>query len=219
MYERKLDDLDQDARRLSLVLHGISFSRGDTPGTLREMVIAELKRLGLSEIIRDVDRAHRYGRKQFSDGRPSQPVIVRFTKWHSRNELYQSRFKSKFIVQADLTHRRESLVAFAKKQQALGERAKAIVKTVGVDKNCALYAVSISGELFQFSSELEFHIIVLAMENSCLKIIELHKHLRTAEFGFTPPNTPVCYKHCCAKDDVNVIVPQPSLNPLLSKGQ
>ena len=104
-----------------------------------------------------------------------------------------------FIIQADLTHRREDLLAFAKEQQTSWERAQAVVKIVGVDKNCALYAISINGELFHFSSELEFHTAVISMENSCMKILQLHKHLRTEEFGYNSPAEPICYKNCCKK--------------------
>ena len=205
LFERKLDDLDQYSRRLSLVLHKIKFTHGESPASLRLVVVDELKRLGLAHIVQDVDRAHRYGEKQRTHGYLTQPVIVRFTKWHSRDQFYQKRTQSNFMIYADLTQRRTNLLDFAKNKIEIEKKRG--IKRAGVDKNCSLYIISLTGEIRHFNSEIELEACINNIENSCKLITHIHKHLRSYQHPFAfqtviKPLAPRCDGNCCVDTEV-----------------
>ena len=172
LYSQKLDDVDQYSRRLNLVLKGFKRETHESPASIRNKVVHELKRLGLQHIITDIDRAHRYL------DRSEQAVIVRFSKWNARNELYKKRFDCTWRIQADITHRRQDLLEYARAQTAENDIFKGIVKSVGIDRNCSLFALTITGKLLRFNSKLEFATIIHRAEFMCRKVIHLHTFLR-----------------------------------------
>jgi hypothetical protein len=56
---RKIDDVDQYSKRYNLIIDGLPLRRNETPDSIRDSVIAELKRLKLNIDALEVDRAHR----------------------------------------------------------------------------------------------------------------------------------------------------------------
>ena len=172
LYARKVDDLDQYSRRLSLVLKGFKRQAHESPASIRNDVIKELKRLGLDSIVPNVDRAHRYL------DRSQHAVIVRFTKWHSRNDFFNKRFDCTWRIEADITDRRQELLDYARTQISENNTFKDVIKSVGIDRNCSLYAITITGKLFHFNSELEFASIISKANFMCRKVIHLHTFLR-----------------------------------------
>ena len=61
-----------------------------------------------------IDRAHRIGPKKTVDGETRQQMIVRFTTWRHRSEVYRARKKAKKVkIHLDLTKRRLDLLILA----------------------------------------------------------------------------------------------------------
>ena len=59
LLERHLDDSNEYAQRLNLIVENISLRRNQTPNDMKQMILAEARRLrlGLQEF--EIDRCHR----------------------------------------------------------------------------------------------------------------------------------------------------------------
>ena len=116
LFERKLDDLESYGRRQNIRIVGIPAPAEGKKETAEEVTAAvkiELDKLKVPhfQFNRDVVRAHRVGKK-FKDknNRVVHPVIVRFTSWRSRTDVYKKRKKDGNIrIYPDLTKRRVKL--------------------------------------------------------------------------------------------------------------
>ena len=161
LLERRLDDLDQYVKRPNLILDNVWIKRGETPASIKQVIMDEIERLQLDIDLHEVDRAHRIERPYIDDnGFRQQAVIVRFTGWGSRDIFYQARKQSRFFCRADLTPRREDILEKAKQKIIDHEHYADLVDYVFVDKNCILQACSTDGRIVGFSSDLEFDNLV-----------------------------------------------------------
>ena len=102
---------------------------------MKQMILAEARRLrlGLQEF--EIDRCHRMFDSYEIDGWRYQPTIIRFTSWSARDTFYQARKQFKWSISAHLTPRREQILHEAK---ALIEHPllKGSIQYFFVDKNC-----------------------------------------------------------------------------------
>ena len=187
LLSRKVDDNNQYARRMNLVIHGISVQRNESPDSLRQKVITELNRLGLRDAISNLDRAHRYG---YRAGQ-KQAVIVRFNTWHARNLLYDNRKQCTWNLTADLTDRRHNLLN-AVSSEVFNDPLMAYA---AVDRNCTLYAMSTSGKSINFSSLEEYTLARNAIKDDCKRLSQYYDFLRVSEF--LRANEPDCSCNSC----------------------
>lgn len=156
LLRRKIDDTEQYTRRPNLVIDGIYLKEHESPSALRKYVVKELTSLGLDVHDKDVDRVHRH-EDPYRDNQNYmvQPVIVRFTSWSARNNVYNARRESRFKMRADLTPRRHQILDFAR-DLVTDKKLASVIDFVAADRNCRLIARTTSGAFHGFSSELEF---------------------------------------------------------------
>ena len=116
----------------------------------------------------EIDRAHRTGKKyQDNQGKWQQPVLLKFNSWSSRNRMYNLRKDSHLHMKADLTVRNESVLNYAKDQIGQpGSSANKYVKYAYADRNCTLTAFTSTGRFLKFTSEFEFDMLILNIENT-----------------------------------------------------
>ncbi len=168
LLERRIDYGYQYCRRLNLMVDGIPIKRGETPSSIRSSVMDEINRLGLNIANCEVDRAHRAEHSYYRNGVKQQPVIVRFVSWSARDKLYQVRKDSNLHFRPDMTDRRRNILQHAR--QEIAARAESgdpkLVEFVGMDRNCRLFMRSAAGSMYHFSTELEFDLQYLALEDS-----------------------------------------------------
>ena len=163
---RRVDDSEQYGRRLSLLLEGIDISPRETPASIRVLILREIDRLDLEIDDLEVSRAHRYGIPTYDKhGTRKQTVIVRFVSWFARNAFYQARKRSKFIMKADLTDRRQNIINYARKMWYDNECVNSVINFVCVDKNCRMTAISYDDKVWGFSSKEEFMYLVDYLES------------------------------------------------------
>ena len=156
LLRRKLDDTEQYTRRPNLVIDGFRVSPGESPTSLRKKLLNEIDSLNIDIDDCDIDRVHRHEESYFDTyGNKMQPVIVRFTSWYARNELYRVRKESRYRFRADITSRRQQILDFARDYVELNNLSN-VIDFVTVDRNCRLILRSKSGIILGFSSELEF---------------------------------------------------------------
>ena len=108
---------EQYSRRLCLRIDGIDPAIGGDHETA-EQCLNKVKKVfeELDVEVPDaaIDRAHRVGAKKMVNGRSSQQMIVRFTTWRHRSEVYRARKRSKKVkIHLDLTKRRLDLLILA----------------------------------------------------------------------------------------------------------
>ena len=108
--QNELDELDQYGRRNSLLFHGIPETEKDTT----EAVLTVCHRsLGLRIDSQYVDRSHRLGQIHEDATRKSRPIIVKFTSYGPRNDIFKTKCKlkgSKTMITKNLTKRRSELL-------------------------------------------------------------------------------------------------------------
>ena len=182
---QKVDDTEQYTRRLNLIVSGLPVQKGSSDSDIRQMILAEIKRLKLPLTERDVDRAHRI-RKPFKDknGRLQVPIIVRFASWFARNEVYSKRRESSFFWSADLTERRRELLDVAKKELLVdGSPAQKLIKSAVVDRNCRLVLVTNDKRIFSFNSTMELHRAVQNIEDTQAPYDHIWKILENVKKG------------------------------------
>ena len=149
LLERKIDDNESYHRRQSLRIIGIPLNENGVKETESEClnkVKAEVVKLGVNLSNCEFDRAHRIGaiKKDRAGNVLPNPMIVRFSSWRARTEVYRNRIKKgnvRFYI--DLTKRR-----FVLKQQAMEEtKDNPLVSFVFADINNNLCIKVKSGEL------------------------------------------------------------------------
>ena len=155
---RRIDDGDQYARRLNLLVDGIPTKRAEKPDSIRATIMNEIQRLGCDIANCELDRAHRAEHPYYRDGVRHQAVIVHFISWSARDKLYQARKKSTFHFRPDMTDRRRDILQYARSDIAArsDSGAQKLVDFAGMDKNCRLFLRSTDGRMLHFSSEFEF---------------------------------------------------------------
>ena len=146
-----LDDNEQYGRRLCLRISGIELDQNESA----DVCLSKCK-----EVFTDVkvnipencmDRAHRIGKKKVVDGVLSQMMIVRFTTWRHRTEVYRARKNcNKYSIFLDLTTQRLNLLKRAR-DLVIGDDK---VDFVFADVNCRL-TVKFKDGSFRFFEELE----------------------------------------------------------------
>lgn len=160
---RRIDDNNQYSRKVNLIIDGLDVKRGDSDRQIRKLVIAEIRKLKLDILDREVDRAHRHARA-FKDrnGRWHTPVIARFTSWNARNEFYSNRMKlANIYVSADLTELRSNNLMEAKSRVSTpNSRESKLIEAVFADRNCHVTLKSVDGRYLKFNSMIEFDRLV-----------------------------------------------------------
>ena len=117
----KLDSLEQYGRRENLRLHNILEVPGNKDDGETE-IIKVAKELNVKLESKDIQRAHRLGKKKPSAEKP-RPIIVRFTSYKKRNEIIHAKrnlkkseaYKNSFISE-DLTPLRAKLLNYCKNE-------------------------------------------------------------------------------------------------------
>ena len=111
-------------------------------------IFADDLELNISDAV--IDRAHRIGKVIKIVERQFRQVIVRFTTWRHRSEVYRARKKAKHLrIKWDLTHSRIST----------SDKANQILKPKGdkyyafADINCRIFAKL--DEVFNYLSNLD----------------------------------------------------------------
>jgi hypothetical protein len=108
--EAKLDQAEQYSRRNNLRISGIVESDDEDTDS---KVLNIASKLGLKLSINEIDRSHRVGPKQTKNKRD---ILVKFTNYHARNNLFKSRVKCKnndmkgIFINEDLTRARSNLL-------------------------------------------------------------------------------------------------------------
>ena len=108
--------MEQYQRRLCLRINGIQCSADETAEDCLEKVKSLFKaelNMEIPELA--IDRAHRIGRVSHAEnGKKYQSIIVRFTTWRFRTQVFKARKKTtKFKIHLDLTRKRIKLLAKA----------------------------------------------------------------------------------------------------------
>ena len=172
LHARKIDDLEQVSRKINLRLKGILVNRNDSPEMILQQIYEEIESCDVIIPREEIDRVHRVGRKYMFNSKLQQDVLIKFRTWRSRNIMYQNRKKFSFLVQADLTTRREDLFSFAKGEcQPKSSRnvesmaMDRVVEFVFCDINCKIKFKSKTNKFYSFSSEIEFLNLVDRLDN------------------------------------------------------
>eukprot|EP00112_Aurelia_sp_Birch-Aquarium-sp1_P026640 Seg96.2 transcript_id=Seg96.2/GoldUCD/mRNA.D3Y31 product="hypothetical protein" protein_id=Seg96.2/GoldUCD/D3Y31 len=154
--EARSDDNEQYHRRLCLRIDGVALKDGEDGESGPECLelVKDLLEKELKVIIPEMafDRAHRIGpvKENGDTKKRSRQIIVRFTTWNHRTQVYRARKKTeKFKVRLDLTYRRAKIL----------ERASELLKGkkgcfVFADVNCRL-TLFIDDKYNSFSNEQE----------------------------------------------------------------
>ncbi len=191
LLERRVDDGDQYCCRLNLLIDGIPIKRGESPSSIRTTIWNEINRLGVDINKCEVDRAHRAEHPFYDrNGIKQQAVIVRFVSWSARDKLYQARKNSNLHMRPDMTDRRREVLHHARDKIAAhaSSGSEKLIDFVGVDRNCRLFLRSVGGKLQNFSSELEFDQLHLALEDRALGHAEhLHDDWGRYDVDGVPP--------------------------------
>lgn len=96
----EIDKLEQYQRRSNLRVFGIPETVNENTDNLIVNLANEKLKVKLN--ISDIDRSHRVGRK----GNKPRPIIVKFTSYRSRQEIFRSKAKLKgerITIREDLT--------------------------------------------------------------------------------------------------------------------
>ena len=154
--EARSDDNEQYHRRLCLRIDGVALKDGEDGESgpeclklVKDLIKKEMK-VNIPEMA--FDRAHRIGsvKEDADTQKRSRQIIVRFTTWSHRTQVYRARKKTeKFRVRLDLTYRRAKIL----------ERASELLKGkkgcfVFADVNCRL-TLYLDDKYHSFSNERE----------------------------------------------------------------
>ena len=171
--EAKYDDVEQYGRRLCLRVNDVPVTKDETSQEVEDKLREEFVKMGLNLPDNAIDRAHRIGRKyqvqQESDNAnvtgviTKQQVIIRFTSWRFRTEVYRKRKNSKkFKFKIDLTKRRFMLLKNAKQTTKDVEGVDYIFCYV----NCRLNIKFMDGRVRAFNSESEVASLISTLDES-----------------------------------------------------
>ena len=108
------------------------------------------------------------GGRSYTDknGKYHTPVIARFTSWYARNCLYEVRKDSRLYIKADLTARRQDLLAWALRRLEDEKRVANVCKYIFADRNCHLTIHTHDGRYLRFNSNDEFDRLLNYIEDS-----------------------------------------------------
>ena len=110
------EETEQYSRRLCLRIYGIKCEDNESAEVCLQKCVKVFEELGVSIPNVCIDRAHRVGKAIFKDGLKKQPMIVKFTTWRHRTEVFRARKKLKdYTIYLDLTRERLSLLKEARK--------------------------------------------------------------------------------------------------------
>jgi len=119
----KIDALEQYGRRENLRFHGIPENTTDSNDDGEEMVLSIAKALNIKLDTKDIQRAHRIGKKPDKVQSKPRPIIARFISFKKRNEVLYAKSKlkeidcfSKVFITEDLTPLRSKLLNYVKKE-------------------------------------------------------------------------------------------------------
>ena len=157
---RLVDGNSQYSRKNNLILDGLFIPKEANDSVIRKLVIAQIRRAKVNIADHQVDRAHRIERPyRDQNGKLHIPIIVRFTGSHARNLVYVARKSFKAFVRADLTSRRQSMLAEMKTLiNDTESRASKLLAYVFADRNCYITVKSKDDRYFKLSgmkSELD----------------------------------------------------------------
>ncbi len=113
-----VDDQEQYQRRLCLRISGIPTPKAgesESREDCLEKVKSQFKdQLELDILDTVIDRAHRIGKARVVDGKRYRQVIVRFTTWRHRTQVYRARKKAQsHKINLDLTYYRSKAIQSA----------------------------------------------------------------------------------------------------------
>ena len=173
--EAKYDDIEQYGRRLCLRVNDVPLTKDETSKEVEDKLKEEFINMGLNLPKNAIDRAHRIGRKyqvqaqqESDDGNEAgvttkQQVIIRFTSWRFRTEVYKKRKNSKkFKFKMDLTKRRFMLL----KNAIQATKDIEGVDYIFCDINCRLNIKFVDGRVRAFNSESEMASLISASDES-----------------------------------------------------
>ena len=167
LQEIKSDDVEQYSRRLCLRVNDIPLKSAETNRDLENQLENEFINMGLNIPKEAIDRVHRVGRKYEVDEVDrdgvvtgvslKQQVIIRFSTWSHRTQVYKARKRSKFMkFKVDLTKRRVNLLSRAR---SLIENVEGI-DFVFADVNCRLNVKFSDERVKAFNTETELANII-----------------------------------------------------------
>ena len=129
LLETKLDDLEQYTRKFNLEICGIP---EDEDEDLEDTIIKLSECLNVDLRVKDIDIIHRFKKGNMT----SKPIIVRFSNYFSKDEMYRSRWKlrnanvssvfgaEKIYINENLTARRAGLFKKVCDQKCLHQEWK-----------------------------------------------------------------------------------------------
>ena len=169
LQSRKIDDLEQNSRKVNLRIKGIEVDN-DSPKKIMDYIIQECNKNELPIDINHFDRCHRVGPVYYKSNKAQQDVLLKLGSWSTRHLLYQNRKKFKFLIFPDLTVKRKGILDFVKDEMEHGDAAiKRVVDFVFCDLNCKLKFKSKSDKFFKFNSIIEFFNLVNRLDqDECL---------------------------------------------------
>lgn len=129
------DDSEQYQRRLCLRIGGVELKQGangesgDECLKIVKKIFRELK-VSIPDAV--IDRAHRIGHIKEEGGKRYRQIIVRFTTWRHRTEVYRARKNTKkYRIRLDLTKERLKIM----------EKAKDLLKDMGrASESCYVFS-------------------------------------------------------------------------------
>ena len=165
--EMQCDDIEQYGKRLCLRVDDMPIIQDETSYTVEEKLRKEFNSMGVNILHHAIDRARRIGKKfevhnEDEDGNVTgvtvkKQVIVKFTSWRYRTEVYQKRRSSKkFRFKIDLTKRRLNLLKHARQLiKGIDE-----IDYVFSDANCRLNVKFGDGRVRVHNSDTELASII-----------------------------------------------------------
>ena len=121
IYAYKLDDLEMYGRRENLRILGIAEALASSRDDSEEKVIKLATELGINLQARDLQRAHRLGKKKVIGAAKPRPIIVRFMSYKKRQEFMFAKAKLRdmegyagVFIAEDLTQLRAKLLKYVK---------------------------------------------------------------------------------------------------------
>ena len=144
------DELEQYGRRLCLRVHGLPISEDETSSDVLQNLTNQFEEKGINIPDYNIDRAHRIGNPTIDkEGIKQHSVIIRFTTFRHRTQVYMARKKfTNIAIRLDLTAPRRTLLKNALERVKDDSR----VKYAYADVNCRLRVVMENGKRHFFNS-------------------------------------------------------------------
>ena len=136
---KDLESKEQYSRRLCIRINGIKLSQDENGNSCLDKCKEVFQELSVNIPENCIDRAHRVGKKKKINGEDQQSMIVRFTTWRHRTEVYRAcnnNDNKKYKIYLDLTKERLELLKLARSMIDNNSN----VAFVLADVNCRLVA-------------------------------------------------------------------------------